>query len=663
MNNTAENRISELRELIRKYDRAYYGLGESLTGDMEYDTLYRELADLEARHPELAAPDSPTQRVGNDLTQSFAKFTHAVPMMSIDNTYSSDEIREWLGRIEKHLPGRSISYICELKVDGVAAAVHYDKGRLVRGVTRGDGVAGDDITANIRAIRSLPLSIDYKGPLEIRGEIYMGFDQFRALNAQLTEDGRKPMQNPRNTASGTVKLLDPREVAKRNLSFAAYFLLSPDHGNDHAGNLRLLSELGIPVVEHSKPLESPDGILEFIEQWNTKRRAIAYPVDGIVIKVNDIRRQQELGMTAKSPRWVVAFKYPPDRAMTVLEEIDAQVGRSGVVTPVARLMPVLLAGTTIRNATLHNYDEVARLDVRSGDTVEIEKGGEIIPKVVSVRTDKRPSGSNPFHPPLKCPSCKSTLSRLEGEVALRCLNTSCPARSFASLEHFVSRTAMNIENLGPALLEQLLDLKLVETPADLFSLKVETLAGLERMGEKSAVNITGALEAAKKNPLDKLIHGLGIRMIGAQAAKALARSVDDIKEFYDMPPDRLEQIDGLGSKTAQSVRLYFDNPKNRELVERLRASGVNCSGLPKASSTGKLSGKTFVLTGSLERFSRDEARARIEALCGKVSASVSKKTNYIVAGSDPGSKLDKAKALGVEIIDENTFVKLIGETD
>ena len=660
MADSIAQRIQSLRALIRKYDAAYYGRGESLVSDTEYDELYRELADLEARRPDLVTPDSPTQRVGNDLTEAFPKFTHAVPMMSIDNTYSAEEIREWVDRVEKHFPPRSITYICELKVDGVAAAVHYDGGRLIRGVTRGDGVTGDDVTPNVRTIRSLPLAIASTERLEVRGEIYMSFEQFRALNAALEEEGKKPMQNPRNTTAGTVKLLDPREVAKRNLSFAAHFLISDTHREEHAKNLAFLAAQGIPTVEHSKPLGSYGEILDFCAQWKDKRRELPYPVDGVVIKVNSIRQQQELGATAKSPRWVVAYKYPPDKAVTVLEAIDAQVGRTGVVTPVARLRPVLLAGTTIRNATLHNYDEVRRLDVRVGDTVEIEKGGEIIPKVVAVLKEKRPKDSPPFHPPSVCPSCGSALSRLEDEVALRCCNTSCPARIFASLEHFVSRSAMNIEGVGPALLEQLLQENLVKTPADLFALTTNQLSALDRMGEKSAQNIVAAIAAAKANPLDRLIHGLGIRGIGAQAAKVLARRVDDIRDLYEMSREDLERIEGIGPAMAHSIRIYFDSPRNRELVETLRGYGVNCAGLPKKAAGGALAGKTFVLTGALERFSREQAKERIEALGGRVSSSVSKKTDYVVAGSEPGSKLDKARTLGVTVIGEAEFLTLVG---
>ncbi|MBD3393888.1 MAG: NAD-dependent DNA ligase LigA [Chitinivibrionales bacterium] len=654
-----EKMAVELRTQIAKYDRAYYGRGKSLVSDAEYDKLYRKLVELENEHPELVAPDSPTQRVGNDLTREFPKYRHAVPMMSIDNTYSFDEIEEWIARITKELGDRKIEYTCELKIDGVAAAVHYENGRLARGVTRGDGVTGDDITSNVRTIRNLPLSIEAGEQLEVRGEIFMSFDLFRKLNEQLEEAGKKPMQNPRNTTAGTVKLQDPREVARRKLAYAAHFLLAEQHREDHAKNLAFLEDLGIDTVEHSTPLRSLDEIREFCTAWQDKRRGLPYPVDGIVIKVNSFAQQQELGATAKSPRWVIAYKYPPDRATTKLNAIDAQVGRTGVVTPVARLEPVSLAGTTIRNATLHNYDEIERLGAREGDTVEIEKGGEIIPKVVSVKLEKRPKGSRAFVPPGKCPSCASKLSRLEDEVALRCLNTSCPAQVFASLNHFVSRSAMNIDGLGPSLIQQLLDTGLVKTPADLFALTADALAPLERMGEKSAQNIVSALESAKTNSVDRLIHGLGIRMIGAQAAKLLAQNIDDIEDLFDLPREKLEQIDGIGPAMAQSIRLYFDSTQNRELVNQLRDRGVNCRGLPKSASGGTLDGKTFVLTGTLPKYTRDQAKALIESQGGKVSSSVSRKTDYVLAGSEPGSKLTKAQSLGVTVIDQTEFETLL----
>jgi DNA ligase (NAD+) len=661
--NSIQKKIEDLRTRIRTYDAAYYGRGESLVSDKEYDGLYHDLLDLEKAHPEYDSPDSPTRRVGNDLTKEFPKVRHATRMMSIDNTYSADDVREWAGRCEKLLPGQKLSYVGELKMDGVAVALVYDKGRLVRAVTRGDGEVGDEVTSNIRTIRGVPLAVDYAGPFEIRGEVYMTFANFRRLNDQMIENGLKPMQNPRNTASGTLKLLEPREVARRNLSFAAHFLISDEHRKSHRGNLSYMQELGFPVVAHSGLLSSAGAVIDFCNDWEEKRHDLDFPVDGIVVKVDAIEQQAKLGATAKSPRWVIAYKYQPEAAVTQVEAIDAQVGRTGVVTPVARLVPVRLAGTTIKNATLHNYDEVERLGVREGDFVEIEKGGEIIPKVIRIIGEKRPLGSRPFIPPLRCPSCDSELGRLEDEVALRCFNNSCPAQILASLEHFVSRTCMDIQGVGPALIEQLVKAGLVKTVTDLYALTKDSLVNLDRMGDKSASNVIAAIAGSKLNTLDRLIHGLGIRMIGAQAAKLLAQEVNDLTDLFGISDEVLQRIEGFGPNMARSVRAYFDRPENRALVDRLKESGINTRGLPKKALAGNLSGKTFVLTGSLVAYTREQASAEIERRGGKVSSSVSKKTDFVVAGSEAGSKLEKAEKLGVKVIDEAAFAAILREED
>ncbi|MCU0608179.1 MAG: NAD-dependent DNA ligase LigA [Chitinispirillaceae bacterium] len=661
MNTPIHDRIDELRTIIRRYDAAYYGRGESLVSDKIYDELYRELSDLERAHPEFNSEDSPTRRIGNDLTREFAKVKHDVPMMSIDNTYSENDVREWIARCEKLLGNQKPVFSGELKVDGLACSLQYHRGHLVRAVTRGDGAVGDDVTVNIRTIRSVPLQIDYHEPIEVRGEVFMTFENFRKLNDQITEAGAKPMQNPRNTTAGTLKLLDPAEVARRNLSFSAYFLLSSNHTENHSKNLSFLQKLGFSVVQHSGKLESPDTVIAFCRKWDTERVALDFPVDGIVIKVDSIAQQQTLGTTAKSPRWVIAYKYQPQAAVTRVENIGAGVGRTGVVTPVAHLTPVFLAGSTVKNATLHNYDEVARLDIRVGDFVEIEKGGEVIPKVVRVVLEKRPTNLVRFIPPANCPSCGSALEKLPDEVALRCLNSNCPAKLLASLEHFVSKQAMDIQGLGPAILKLLLDEKLIGNLSDLYTFTVPQLAALDRMGEKSAANIVAAIEKSKLNPLDRLIHGLGIRMIGAQAAKLLASHVTDINALFSMTVDDLAKIDGFGETMARSVRLYFDREENRLMIERLRSLGVTMKGIPK-NAGGPFSGKTFVLTGALEKFTRDEARAAIEKCGGKVTDSVSRKTHYVVAGSEAGSKLDKAQKHGVSILDETAFLKLLSDS-
>ncbi len=656
-----EQRLRELYSLIRKYDAAYYGRGESLVSDKEYDSFYRELSDLEKEFPHLADADSPTLRVGNDLTREFKKVEHTTPMMSIDNTYSADELRDWIARTKKNIGSDTIEFIGELKIDGVACALKYRSGKLFQAVTRGNGTVGDDITANVRTIRSLPLRIDTEDSFEVRGEIFMNFLNFQRLNESLIENGQQPMQNPRNTTSGTVKLLNPGEVAKRRLSFSAHFLLSDTPTANHYSNLEYLSQCGIPTVIHSQPLSSEDEVVSFCSEWHDRKNDLGFPVDGVVIKVNDLQQQDRLGSTAKSPRWVIAYKYEPETAKTEVAAIDAQVGRTGVITPVARLNPVLLSGSTVSNASLHNYDEIARLGIQTGSMVEIEKSGEIIPKVIRVIAKNSNEDGHAYQPPEKCPSCESSLIRMEGEVALRCISTSCPAQIFASLNHFVSRDAMNIEGFGPALIEQLLDKKLVETIADLFTLSAKKLAGLERMGEKSAANIIDAVEKAKKNPLHRLIHGLGIRMIGAQSAKTLAAAVEDISEFEQMDIEKLTALETIGPNMSGSILLYFQQEKTRELIARLRSTGVNCTGTGgvEEERVQPLSGKTYVLTGTLDSFSRSEARERIEQLGGKVSSSVSKKTTAVITGKEPGSKFTKAQNLGIPILDEAAFLDLL----
>ncbi|MBD3347044.1 MAG: NAD-dependent DNA ligase LigA [Chitinivibrionales bacterium] len=654
-----KERIAELRRQINTYDAAYYGRGESLISDRDYDALYAELSRLEKENPQYQSPDSPTRRIGNDLTKEFPKVRHSVPMMSIENTYSENEIGEWINRISKLLPGESINLCGELKIDGVAAALRYENGRLQRAITRGDGIVGDDVTPNIKTIRSIPLKVDYTASFEVRGEVFMTFDNFQKLNESIIESGQKPMQNPRNTTAGTLKLQDPREVARRHLSFYAHYLLSENHQKSHFENIRFLSSIGFPVIINSGVLTTTEQVIAFCEGWGRERFDLDFPVDGVVMKVDNFDQQRRLGATAKSPRWVIAYKYQPETAVTRVTGLDSRVGRTGVITPVARLEPVALAGTTIRNATLHNYDETARLDIRVGDAVEIEKGGEIIPKVNKVLTEKRPPDTEPYSPPGRCPSCGSTLDRIEGEVALRCLNSSCPDQIFASLTHFVSRTAMNIDTLGPALIKQLIDNDLVHTPADLYTLQQDRLASLERMGEKSAQNVLEALEKSKSNPVDKLLHGLGIRMVGAQAAKILSRHFDDIRDLYDIPAEKLEAIDGIGPRMAQSIRLYFDRPQNRELIERFREYGLNLKGKPRSQREGPFSGKTFVITGTLERFTREEAKELIEQRAGKASSSVSKKTDYVVVGENAGSKLTKAQQLGVKVLSEDEFLGML----
>jgi len=657
--NSNKQRIDELKSLINKYDQAYYSKGESSVSDREYDLLYSELVNLEKENPEFVTPDSPTQRVGNDLTKEFVKVTHRIPMMSIDNTYSDNDLAEWIERLEKSVESENLNFVGELKVDGIAMSLLYENGSLVRAATRGNGNVGDDVTANVRTIRGIPLSIDTKETVEIRGEAYMTFDAFTRLNESLIENGEKPMQNPRNTTSGTLKLQNPSDVAKRNLSFAAYFLLSDSYRHDLYSNLQIVKSWGFPTVVHSDILTSLNDVMTYCKNWESKRHVLPFPVDGVVIKVNSFRHQDLLGTTSKSPRWVIAFKYQPEQAVTQVEKIEAQVGRTGVVTPVARLTPVFLAGTTIKNATLHNYDEIDRLGLREKDYVQIEKGGEIIPKVVKVILDRRENDSCPFNIPQNCPSCGSQLVKIDGEVALRCVNSSCTAQLQASMEHFVSRSAMDIQGLGPAIVSQLINEGLVKNVTDLYKLQKEMLADLERMGEKSAQNVIDAIEKSKSNSLDKLIHGLGIKMIGAQSAKILAKKISCLGKLITMSVEELTKISTIGPVMAQSIRMFFDREENRLLIQELAHAGVNIEGIPQDNDQGIFAGKTFVLTGTLTNYTREQATKEIELRGGKVSKSVSRKTDYVVAGAEAGSKLDKAETLGVAVIDESGFEKLL----
>lgn len=657
--------LDSLRQQIRQYDTAYYAHGQSLVSDKQYDDLYRELVDLEKDHPEFDSPDSPTKRVGNDLTKEFTKIQHKIPMMSIDNTYSENDLCDWIDRLNKLLDGTNPTYIAELKLDGIALSLIYEKGKLIRAVTRGNGVIGDDVTANVRTIRSIPLSVKSLNSFEVRGEAFMTFQAFQELNERLTESGLKTMQNPRNTTAGTLKLQDPKEVASRNLSFSAYSLLELPEITSHNEGLTTLLNDDFPVVIHSEVLSDRNQIIDFVRQWEEKRHNLPFPIDGIVIKVNEFDLRETAGTTAKSPRWVIAYKYQPEQAITCLEAIDANVGRTGVVTPIARLTPVHLAGTTIRNATLHNYDEIQRLGIREGDFVQIEKGGEIIPKVMRFLPEKRSSESVSFIPPTECPSCGSILEKLGGEVALRCFNTTCPAQLSASLQHFVSRSAMDIRKVGPALIDHCIGAGLIKDAADLYRLTLDQLVKLERMAEKSAQNVLDSIEQSKHNTLDKLLHGLGIRMIGAQNAKLLAQHVNDITDFYSMPITTLTANSNeggleLGPIIAQSIRYFFDQPKNRDLIDRLKNAGVNTAGTPRKSVDGIFSGKTFVLTGTLAGYTRDSATKEIESRGGTVTSSVSKKTTYVLAGTDPGSKLDKAVTLGVPVLSEQEFTSMLG---
>ncbi len=664
-----KKRIEELRRLINKYDYEYYVLAQPSISDYEYDQLMKELEALEKAHPELITPDSPTQRVSGQPIKEFPTVQHRKPMLSLANTYNEMEFREFDQRVRQALPGETVEYVTELKIDGIAISLHYENGRFVRGVTRGDGLQGDDITPNLRTIRSIPLVVrnvqNVPEFFEVRGEIYMSKEAFVRLNREREEQGETLFANPRNAAAGSLKLQDPRIVAERGLNLFSYYIDADVPGfvrPTHFENLKLLQELGFPVNPHFRLCKSVDEVLDFVKEWEAKRDSLPYEIDGVVVKVNKLEQQERLGATAKSPRWAIAFKFKAQQAETLLEKITWQVGRTGIVTPVAELKPVPLAGTTVSRATLHNADEIRRKDIRERDWVFIEKGGDIIPKVVGVDLKKRPKDSKPAEIPKTCPVCGTELVQFEGEVAIRCPNLSCPAQIKRRIEHFASRGAMDIEGLGTALVEMLVDKGLIKDIADIYQLKKEEVAQLERMGEKSAQNLMEAIEKSKQQPLDRLIFALGIPYIGATAAKILAKHFKTLEALQNATKEELEQIDGIGEKMAESIVRYFKNEHNRRILKRLKQAGVKTELEEDATVENPvLQGMTFVLTGTLPHLKREEAKALIEKYGGKVSSSVSKKTTYVLAGADPGSKLNKAQQLGIPIIDEATFLKMIGE--
>ncbi len=643
--------MTELVNTIIELDKAYYRNGVSPVSDREYDALYAELVALESASPDSILPNSPTRRVGNDLTDGFAKVTHRRPMMSIDNTYSAEEIAAWVERTVKLAEESPMSFTGELKMDGIACSLRYEQGVLVQAVTRGNGTVGDDITANVKTIRTVPLTIPRTDTVEIRGEIYMRFDAFAALNARLEEEGKPPMQNPRNTTAGSIKLLSPSEVAKRNLSFCAYYLFEEEtiSVQTHLESLNLLDQYGCSVVEHSPCLRSADEVVAFVKLWEESRHALPYPVDGMVFKVNEQNLYAELGATAKAPRWVIAYKYEPEQAITEILAIDNQVGRTGAITPVARLKPVELAGTTVSNSTLHNYDEIARLGVAVGDLVKIEKSGEIIPKVLEV-VEKR--GGETIIAPTNCPICNSELEKTSDQVVIRCKNLFCGGRISGTLRHFVSRGAMDISGFGPAVIDQLLDEGLIAGIADLYELKTEHLLGLDRMGDKTVQNLIAAIDESRGRGLSRLLTGIGIPLVGAQTAKLIAKRYPVLDDLYGVTKEQFMSIESVGEEIADALVSFFAAESTRELFGRLALAGVKLTEEIEPVGEQKLLGQTIVLTGTLTRFTRSEAQALLEKQGAKVSGSVSKKTSAVVAGAEAGSKLTKAQELGISVYGE-----------
>ena len=668
---TAENierEIEGVREEIRRHNRLYYVEAAPEISDTEFDALMERLKKLEADHPELITPDSPTRRVGGEPIEGFRTVTHRVPMLSIDNVFDFDRLRHWdQETVRAKLESEEVEYVAEPKIDGLAISVTYEAGRLTLAATRGDGERGDDVTANIRTIRAIPLRLDVDDPpaaLEARGEVYMSRRAFDRLNEEREEAGVPPFANPRNAAAGSLKLLDPKIVAGRRLSVWFYGVGYREgvHFATHHEMLEYLRRTGLPVNTETKKLKNVDAAVEYIEAFDEKRRSLGYGVDGVVLKVNRLDQHEALGRTSKAPRWTIAYKYAPETARTVLEDIGVQVGRTGILTPVAHLAPVRLAGTTVKRASLHNEDEIRRKDVRIGDHVIIEKAGEIIPQVVRVVTEKRTGAEKVFHMPKKCPVCGSPTARVPDQVYIRCDNMTCAAQLRGRIRYYASRDAMDVDGLGPAIIEQFVEQALVRDVADLYSLTAEQLEKLERMGEKSSQNLVEAIAATKDRGLARLIAALGIPNVGITQAETLAQHYDDLDALMAADAEGLQEIGSVGPIQAESITRFFRSEENRRVIEKLRHAGVRMTAERRAAKPAgpDLSGMTFVITGTLEDFSRKEAQDLVKTLGGKATGSVSKNTDYLVAGREPGSKLDKALALGVPVIDERAFRKMVG---
>jgi DNA ligase (NAD+) len=661
---TKLSEIEKLRDEIRRHDDLYYVVNAPEISDREYDELMEKLQKLEEANPELITPDSPTQRVGGRPAEGFPEVIHTRQMLSLDNSYNIDELRAFDDRCRRLADGRKLEYVAELKIDGLSLSLQYEDGLLIRGVTRGDGRIGEDVTQNARTIRSVPLRLKAQAKridanLEVRGEAFIPRDVFERTNAEREELGEPRYMNPRNAAAGAIRQLDSRLVARRKLDMFAYDLLVnvrkpfPTHWEA----LDWLDAAGFRVNPHRKLCETIDEVIDFANEKEALRDDLGYEIDGLVVKVNSTALQDEFGATSKAPRWAIAYKYPARQASTKVLDIFVSVGRTGAITPVAILEPVFLAGTTVSRATLHNEDEIRRLDVRVGDTVMIEKSGEIIPKVLSVVTSKRTGKEKEFEPPENCPVCGGLISRPEGEVVARCVAADCTAQLMGRLLHFASRRAMRIEGLGDVLAEQLVAANLVKDVGDLYSLTLDQVAGLPRMAKKSASNLLSQIEASKSRDLSNLIYALGIRHVGERTAGILAHELGSLERLREASVEELDAIPEIGLTVAESVRDWFDDEGNRALCDRLRAAGIRTEAERRSSSQvdERFVGKQFVLTGTLTNFTRDEARALIEARGGRVNSSVSKKTDYVVAGEAAGSKLDKAEALGVSVIDEDEF--------
>lgn len=651
-------KMEQLQKVISEASNEYYKHGHSPMNDMEFDLAMKELEALESAFPHLMTADSPTRKVGSDLSNDFPKVSHAVPMLSISNAYSSEEVGEFLKQAAGIL-GELPSSVCEMKIDGVSLSLHYHYGVLVKAVTRGDGQQGDDITLNAKTIADIPSKIPELAlpEFEVRGEVYMERLAFEEFNARLVQQGLKALQNPRNTVAGSLKLKNPKECAERPLRFFAYAIPGSGKKELQTENLSYLEQLGFRVNQYWKCCSLED-IMAAALQIDSLRTALPFDIDGMVIKVDSQEQQRRLGSTSKSPRWALAYKFQAERAFTTLLSVDFQVGRTGAITPVANLDPVWLCGTTVKRATLHNFSEVERLGLRIGDRVAIEKGGEIIPKIIEVDLASRTENSVQIQEPMDCPVCGSMLVRPEQEVILRCENLHCKAQLERLISHFASREAMNIENLGPALVSQLIENGKIKSPADLYALTMADLLSLDRMAEKSASNVIQAIEKSKESSLERLIHGLGIRFVGRTSAKNLAQHFRQMQKLIEASVEDLQMVQEIGFRIAESIRNFFDDRTNLQEVDKLIDAGLNLE-YTGATKGNRLAGQTIVLTGTLPTLDREAARLMIESNGGKVSSSISKKTSWVLAGSDAGSKLTKAEELGIRIFDEKTFLEML----
>jgi DNA ligase (NAD+) len=656
----AQARVLELRKLIDRANRQYYELDQPEITDAEYDALFRELVELETQYPELITPDSPTQRVGGPPSNAFAKVIHRTPMLSLSNAFERDEVREFDKRVRRALGDVKVEYVTELKIDGLAISLLYEDGRYKIGATRGDGYEGEDVTPNVKTIPTVPLSVtipkEFPRTFEVRGEVYMPKRSFQRLNAELAAEGKPLFANPRNAAAGAVRQLDPRITARRRLDTFIYALDPAGGARSQEQILNRLDEMGFHVNANRRTHPGIDAVIGFLDDWQEKRHELDYGIDGIVIKVNDLGQQAELGFVSRSPRWALAFKFPPEQAETVVEDIKVYVGRTGAITPVAWLTPVQIGGTTVSRATLHNEDEVARKDVRPRDHVIIQRAGDVIPEVVRVLTERRSKSSRPWHMPKKCPECGTDLVREPGEAATRCINPTCPAQVLEHFRHFVG--SLDIEGLGYATLQQLIDRKMVKDPADLYHLTKEQLLTLDGFADKSAQNLLDRIAASKSTTFLRFLSALAINHVGWTMAGLLADHFGTIDRLQAASVDDLRAITGVGPTVAEEVHEYFQRPESRSLIERLLAAGIEIK-QPKRRE-GPLTGKTFVLTGTLTSLTRGQAEERIKALGGAIGSSVSKKTDYLVVGADPGSKLEKAQRIKIPILDEAALIELIG---